>query len=103
MAQSVAYIAQTYADEVKKVGTFDKEAQQHAFNMAKDRAVQILGPAVMQALGEIYGDVDVWIATRIEQACREAKNAGAADTTAVTATSIAATVAQQIKAEAADN
>lgn len=109
VAQAVAYVAQTYADELKKSGTFDKEAQQRAFNMAKDRAVQILGPAVMQALGEIYGDVDVWITTKIEKACREAKNAGAADATTVTATaasvatSIAATAAQQIKAEAADN
>lgn len=108
VAQSVAYVAQTYADELKKTGTFDKEAQQQAFKIAKARAVQILGPVVMQALGEIYGDVDLWITTKIEQACREAKLAGAADTAAVTATaasvatSIAATAAQQIKAEAAE-
>lgn len=109
VAQAVAYVAQTYADELKKAGTFDKEAQQHAFDMAKDRAVQIIGPVVMQALGEIYGDVDVWLTTKIEQACRNAKNDGSVDTTAITAiaasvaTSIAATAAQQIKAEAADN
>lgn len=107
--EAVAYVAQTYADELKKTGTFDKEAQQHAFDMAKDRAVQIIGPAVMQALGEIYGDVDVWLTTKIEQACRNAKNAESVDTTAITATaasvatSIAATAVQQIKAEAADN
>lgn len=102
VAQSVAYVAQTYADELKKAGTFDKEAQQQAFEIAKARAKQILGPAVMQALGEIYGNVDVWITTKIEQVCREAKLAGAADTAAVTATSIAANAAQQIKAEAAE-
>ncbi len=82
VAQAVAYVAQTYADELKKAGTFDKEAQQNAFNMAKDRIVQTLGPVVMKALGEIYRDVDVWISTKIEQACRELKNTGAAENTA---------------------
>lgn len=106
IAQAVAYVAQTYADELKKAGTFNKEAQEKAFEMARARAVQILGPAAMKALGEIYGDVDVWISTKIEQACREQKLSGAADAATVTATaasvatSIAANAAQQIKAEA---
>lgn len=37
--------------------------QNQAFNMVKNKAVQILSTVVMQAIGEIYEDVDVWLRT----------------------------------------
>ena len=64
----------------------------------------------MAALGEIYGDFDAWIETKIEQVCRDLKrpDSGEAATTAATtaaataasvATTIAATTVQQLAGE----
>lgn len=73
VAQAVAYTSQTYADALKAQGLFTKEAQEEAFRQSKEKVVEILGDTAMQALGQIYGDVDTWLNTKIEQACREQK------------------------------
>lgn len=105
VAQAVTYTAQTFADALKAEGKFTKEKQLEAFNKAKDKTLEILGDAAVIALGEIYGDFDVWLNTKIEQVCREIK-VPAADTTttAATAASVATTIAttavQQLTAEA---
>lgn len=108
VAQAVTYTAQTFTDALKAEGKFTKEKQIEAFNKAKDKTLEILGDAAVNALGEIYGDFDTWVETKIEQVCREIK-APEADKTAATtaaataasvATTIAATAVQQIAAEA---
>lgn len=73
VAQAVAFTAQTFVDELKAEGTFTKEKQLMAFCEAKNKALEILGDTVVAALGEIYGDFDTWIDTKIEQVCREIK------------------------------
>lgn len=111
VAQAVAYTAQTFVDALKAEGRFTKEKQLEAFQKAKDKALEILGDTVVNALNEVYGDFDAWIETKIEQACRNDKTASAkqtADTAATTAaataasvaTTIATTAVQQIAAEA---
>ena len=82
VAQAVTYTAQTFTDALKAEGKFTKEKQIEAFNKAKDKTLEILGDAAVNALGEIYGDFDAWVETKIEQVCR------------------AATAVQQIAAEA---
>lgn len=102
--QAVTYTAQTFVDTLKAEGAFTKEKQLEAFQKAKDKTLEILGDTAVKALGEIYGDFDVWLNTKIEQVCREIK-APAADTTATAATAasvattIAATAVQQLAAE----
>lgn len=73
VAQAVTYTAQTFVDTLKAEGAFTKEKQLEAFNTAKDKVLEILGVTVVEALGEIYGDFDVWLDTKIEQVCREIK------------------------------
>lgn len=73
VAQAVTYTAQTFVDTLKAEGAFTKEKQLEAFKKAKSKTKEILGNTVVAALGEIYGDFDVWLDTKIEQVCREIK------------------------------
>lgn len=78
-----------------------------AFQKAKDKALEILGDTTVTALGEIYGDFEAWLDTKIEQVCREIKTpevekaatTAAAATAASVASTIATTAVQQIAAE----
>ena len=101
VAQAVTYTAQTFVDTLKAEGAFTKEKQLEAFNTAKDKVLEILGDTVVAALGEIYGDFDAWLDTKIEQVCREIKSPGK-DTAAAAsvAATIASTAVQQLAAEA---
>ena len=108
VAQAVTYTAQTFTDALKAEGKFTKERQIEAFNKAKDKTLEILGETAVKALGEIYGDFDAWLDTKIEQVCRDIKvpevekaaTTTAAATAASVATTIATTAVQQIAAEA---
>lgn len=108
VAQAVTYTAQTFTDALKAEGKFTKEKQLEAFNKDKDKTLEILGETAVEALGEIYGDFDTWLETKIEQTCREIKtpeaDKTAATTAAATAASVATTIAttavQQLTAEA---
>jgi hypothetical protein len=106
--QAVTYTAQTFVDALKAEGAFTKEKQLEAFQKARDKVLEILGDTTVAALGEIYGDFDVWLDTKIEQVCRDIKapevEKAAATAAAATAASVASTIAttavQQIAAEA---
>lgn len=69
VVQAVEYTAQTFVDALKAEDAFTKEKQLEAFEKAKSKALEILGDATVAALGEIYGDFDAWIETKIEQLC----------------------------------
>ena len=101
VAQAVTYTAQTFVDTLKKDGAFTAEKQLEAFEKAKEKTLQILGDTAVAALGEIYGDFDTWLNTKIEQVCREIKTPAADTTTAASvASTIAATAVKQLAAEA---
>jgi hypothetical protein len=104
VAQAVTYTAQTFVDALKKDGAFTAEKQLEAFEKAKNKTLQILGDTAVAALGEIYGDFDTWLETKIEQVCREIKTPASDTTTATTAASVASTIAatavKQLAAEA---
>ena len=71
--QAVAYTAQTYVDTLKKQGKFDEEAQKIAFNTAKDIALKLLTEEAKQMITDLYGDITVWLDTKIEQTVKEQK------------------------------
>lgn len=71
--QAVTYTAQVFVDALKSENAFTKDRQVEAFEMAKDKVLDILGDTVICALEEVYGDFDEWLNTRIEQVCREIK------------------------------
>lgn len=71
--QAVTYTTQTYVDSLKKQGKFDKEAQQTAFNTAKNIALQLLTAEAKQMIEDLYGDLMLWLETKIEQTVKEQK------------------------------
>jgi len=71
--QAVTYTAQTYVDTLKKQGKFDKEAQKIAFNTAKDIALKLLTDEAKQMIEDLYGDLMLWLETKIEQTVKEQK------------------------------
>ena len=71
--QAVTYTAQTYVDTLKKQGKFDKEAQKTAFNTAKDIALKLLTDEAKQMIEDLYGDLMLWLETKIEQTVKEQK------------------------------
>ena len=73
--QAVTYTAQTFVDALKAEDAFTKERQAEAFNIAKNKVLQILGDTVVLALEGVYGDFEEWLNTRIEQVCRDLKSA----------------------------
>lgn len=71
--QAVTYTAQTYVDSLKKQGKFDAEAQKIAFNTAKNIALQLLTTEAKQMIEDLYGDLMLWLETKIEQTVKEQK------------------------------
>lgn len=63
---TVIAVSQAIVDTQKKNGTFDQVAAEEAFKTARQQAVTIMGQAALDVLKEVYGDVDQWIATKIE-------------------------------------
>lgn len=105
VAQAVAFTSQTFVDTLKKQGAFTKEKQAEAFKKSKEKTLEILSDTAVAALMEIYGDLDAWLDTKIEQVCRETKQLSdkekvdsAATTAAATAATIATAAVQQITA-----
>lgn len=78
--QAVTYTAQTYVDTLKKQGKFDKEAQKTAFNTAKDIALKLLTDEAKQMIEDLYGDLMLWLETKIEQTVKEQKTFAAIGT-----------------------
>jgi hypothetical protein len=71
--QAVTYVSQTYVDSLKKQGKFDVDAQKIAFNTAKDIALQLLTEDAKNLITDLYGDLTVWLDTKIEQTVKEQK------------------------------
>lgn len=71
--QAVTYVSQTYVDSLKKQGKFDAEAQKKAFTTAKDIALQLLTEDAKNLITDLYGDLTVWLDTKIEQTVKEQK------------------------------
>lgn len=70
ISQAVTCTTQTYVDALKAEGKFDKEAQMTAFAKTKNKVVTMLSKEAYDLLNSLYGDVDIWIETKIEQEVR---------------------------------
>lgn len=71
--QSVSTVGQVYVSTLKKNNAFTQEAQVEAFNNAKNIALTMLSDEAKKLITENYGDFDVWIKTKIEQAVSASK------------------------------
>ena len=57
---------QTYVDNLKGQNVFDKEAQEKAFEMTYNKVMNILTEEAKEYLAEVYGDLDIYITSKIE-------------------------------------
>ena len=66
IAKCVSATNQTYVDALKKAGSFDAEAQKHAFEMTLNAVMNVLGKDAIEYLTAIYGDLTEYLTTLIE-------------------------------------
>lgn len=66
VAKCVSATNQTYVDALKKAGSFDAEAQKHAFDMTLSAVMGVLGQDAIEYLTAIYGDLTGYLTTLIE-------------------------------------
>lgn len=73
ISQAVISTTQTYVDSLKAQGKFDAEAQMIAFEKTKSTVMKLLAEDAVDFLADMYGDVDLWLNTKIEQMVNETK------------------------------
>ena len=73
VSKTVTLINQTYVDALKEANMFDKEAQKAAFDMCKEKVLEMLNEESIKAIVETFGDFDEWIRTLIEAYVRDNK------------------------------
>lgn len=73
VTNAVAFVSQTYVDNLKKDGKFDIEEQKQAFNMAYDRIMQLVDQEQQEFLDVMFGNFSDWVGTLIEAAVRRQK------------------------------
>lgn len=70
---AVTATSQTYVDALKNKNMFTKEAQVEALEKAKNTAVAIISPAAAEFITEVYGDLELYLTAKIEEAVRVQK------------------------------
>jgi hypothetical protein len=70
---AVTAVTQTYVDEMKKAQSFDKDAMKSAFNLAKSKALAIMGTKAQDIIKYVYGDLDTWLENKIEYYVKTSK------------------------------
>ena len=73
IAKCVSATNQTYVDALKKAGSFDAEAQKHAFDMTLTAVMSVLGKDAIEYLTAIYGDLTNYLTTLIEAEVKSQK------------------------------
>lgn len=73
VATAVTEVQQTYVSEMRKAGSFDKEAQIKAFNMAKEAVLSMMNEKTKEIVTEAVGDFEAYIKGKIEAAVYDTK------------------------------
>lgn len=74
ITDAVAATSQTYVDSLKKAGKFTEEAQKEAAKKALDACLASISPAAQEFAKKAYGDVEKYLANKIEAEVRKQKN-----------------------------
>lgn len=67
---AVAEVMQTYVSTLKKEGKWTDETAAIALEMAKSKALDVMGAAAFKAIGEVVVDTEAWLTSKIEAAIR---------------------------------
>lgn len=70
---TVDTISQTFVDDLKKDGKFDKDKQKEALEKAINQAKKLMSEEVISLIIEKYNDLDEWIRTQIEAYIKKSK------------------------------
>lgn len=70
---AVISVNQTFVENMKKKGTFDQDAMVESFLMAKDTAAAMIGESARKVLKSAFGDLDLWIESKIEYYVKQHK------------------------------
>ena len=73
ISRAVAYVTQTYVDNLKKDGKFDIDEQKKAFEMAYDRIAQLINEEQKEFINSLFGNFRDWVSLMIESAVKEQK------------------------------
>lgn len=73
VSTAVTYTSQTYVDALKKSDKFNKENQEAALQMAVDKAATLMTAEARAFLEKAYGDLNAYLASRIEAEVRVQK------------------------------
>ncbi len=73
VADAVAATSQTYVDELKKAGNFNKDAHNKAAWLALEAATRALSPAAKAFVEDVYGDLKEYLTGKIEAEVRAQK------------------------------
>ena len=65
---AVAEVMQTFVTTMKKNGDWNKENAAKALELAKYKAVEIMGAEIKAAIPDVVGDFDAWLTAKIEAA-----------------------------------
>ena len=65
---AVAEIMQTFVSSLKKSGEWNADNAKKAFELAKFKAVEIMGAEIKAAIPSVVGDFDAWLTAKIEAA-----------------------------------
>jgi len=63
---AVRLVFQTYVESLKKNGTFDKEEQKTALNLAKQEVMRKLNIEAKEFIMSNYGDINIYVTNQIE-------------------------------------
>lgn len=74
VATAVSETMQTFVKSLKDSGTWNEETAKQAFIMAKNKSIQIMGVAVLNAMPEIVRDFETWLTSQIEATTLELKS-----------------------------
>ena len=66
---------QTYVDALKAANAFDKEAQKKVFELTYNKIMNVLTEDAKEYLTTIYGDLEIYITTKIESEVKLYKEA----------------------------
>lgn len=69
----VVAVNQTYVDALKKENAFTKEAQEEAFKMCYNNIIGLLSEDAKKYITETFGDLEIYLTTRIESLVKKAK------------------------------
>lgn len=71
---AVTYTAQTFVDDLKKAGTFDEAAKRAALATALSKTLILISTESKELLTSLYGNLEEWLTTKIEQQVKEQKS-----------------------------